>query len=95
MQEFDTKTRYLILALFLIGLIIRIGAVWMPSSGDVDVDVKWGKATYELGLAKSFEGAYFPVQYLIYAGAYGLSLHLPVSAGHFVKIFNIIFPCDN
>ena len=78
------------LILFSLGLLLRIIAIPMSSHSDVAGYVKWGKTTYENGLAQSFQGAYFPVQYLIFSGAYALSTHIPMETQSIIKIFNLI-----
>lgn len=90
-MQFTGKTlRNVSIILFCIGLLIRIALIPMHSSSDVDGYVKWGKMTYEMGLARGFQGAYFPVQYLIFAGAYGVAKHVPIAAGVIIKIVNLI-----
>jgi len=91
MHPTNRTLKYAVIILFTLGLLIRVVAIPMHSSSDVDGYVKWGRMTYEMGLAKSFQGAYFPVQYLIFSGAYAISEHVPIDAKLVVKIFNLIF----
>jgi hypothetical protein len=83
--------KYLTIALFSIGLLIRIISLPMYSTSDIGSWIKWGKITQESGLAKSFQGAYFPIQYIVFQSAYVISEHIGVNTGSLIKIYNLIF----
>lgn len=80
-----------IILLFAIGLLIRILLIGTHSSSDIYEFIRWGKNTYESGLAKSFEGGYFPIQYLILGGSYGAAEKTGLNPEYALKISNLIF----
>lgn len=85
------KKKFIVLLLFLIGLVIRIGLNYTYPSSDVAEYVRWGQNTHEAGLSESFEGGYFPVQYMTLGAAYSLSTLVPISPENVIRTFNLIF----
>ena len=88
-----SRTRRFFVILFLIGLLIRIAIIPAASGNDISSYAKWGHNTQTIGLASSFDGVYFPIQYLSFAAASFLAEHLDVSFDVVIKSFNLIFEC--
>jgi hypothetical protein len=79
-------------ALFAIGLIIRLLLVSHKGTADMDSYIAWGQDVVENGLASAYHGIYFPVQYDVFAFAVHLSSRLDVSGVTAVKAINLA--CD-
>lgn len=88
-----TSNRYkiIIIILFTIGLIIRIFLIDTHGSSDLEEYIRWGKNTYESGLSKAFEGAYFPIQYQSFEISYAIANYYSISTESVIKIVNLIF----
>ncbi|HUQ30366.1 MAG TPA: hypothetical protein VM103_02485 [Candidatus Paceibacterota bacterium] len=77
--------------LFFIGLIVRLCLLPTPGSSDLVSYERWGDRTYTSGLAESFDGVYFPIQYLIFAGVSSLHAQGLVTFEYGIKIVTLLF----
>ena len=85
------RTSIIVIALFAIGLLIRVALINTHGTSDFNDYIKWGKNTHEIGLSKAFEGGYFPIQYLSFGASYAIAQHYSISAEKVIRIFNTIF----
>ena len=86
------RSTVILIALFSLGLIIRLAIIGTWESPDFSsAFLKWGMNTYEKGLSVSFEGSYFPIQYLVFAFAYGIAKFLSISTVLVIRIFSSLF----
>lgn len=87
--------RILFWTLIAAGLAARILSLGFMGLFDMDVYYRWGQGVMDSGLAKAFEGIYFPFQYQVFqAGAWITSL----TGAEFFVIFkgiNLLFDCGS
>jgi hypothetical protein len=86
-----SKAQRLALILFAAGMVIRILLIPTPSGSDVVSYAKWGHNVYTQGLAESFDGVYFPIQYLLLSATHFFSAHLNITFDYVNKAFNLAF----
>ncbi|MBI3379830.1 hypothetical protein HY029_03695 [Candidatus Gottesmanbacteria bacterium] len=92
MLEFLKKhQRFFLFSLLLLGLILRITGLFFNGTFDMDPHLRWGTNTRVYGLAKGFEGLYFPIAYLIFAVASFFSALIPKLWFLPIKFANQIF----
>jgi len=82
---------YYLLTGFITGLIIRYLMLFYKGVFDMDAYFDWGKKALESGLAKSYIGIYFPLQYQIFELCVWIGMRLGSSLIPIFKSSNLFF----
>jgi hypothetical protein len=77
-------------AFLLAGLALRVSLLQFKGGSDMDTYVQWGHLTSVEGLARGYQGIYFPAQYQLFALADVLATHFGQSAYTVIKVLNLV-----
>jgi hypothetical protein len=80
---------YPFVGLVVAGFVLRFLLLQQKGTGDMDQYLAWGQDAVQQGLAFSYHGIYFPVQYLVFALAIRVSWWLNVSGVTAIKAINL------
>lgn len=86
-----TLNRAVFVALFAVGLAIRLVLLPYHGTGDMDVDLQWGRSANASGLGAAFGGIYLPVEYQLFQLAVFMSQHLGIGGIAALKAINLVF----
>jgi len=90
MNPNDRRNWYLI-AGFLLGLLLRIASLWAIGTGDMIQYQNWGQSALKLGLAHSYFGIYFPLQWQFFEICSWAASSLHLNYIPVFKFWNLIF----